>query len=180
MGGNHYHTYHGGVNQQILPESTLLGALKSQKKNSRQMYQTTAVPMQQQSDFLNRLTNLEQKSKCYHHLCLNEFYCLACHREICSHCVLMPTSAHYGHQHVQTKAHLAQMGHLNHENVRLCDALRQKLSKGKEEKGAIVDDRLKDLGNVLDARFDHTVAKLRSLQSEIKKRYEDVINANLD
>ena len=72
------------------------------------------------------------------------------------------------------------MTKLNKENLRLCDTFRDKLKGGKEDKEPIVEDRIKDLSDIIDARFDHTVAKLRALQDEIKKRYRDVINSNLD
>ncbi|CDW77581.1 ring zinc finger-containing protein [Stylonychia lemnae] len=132
--------------------------------------------------YLNKLSNLETKSKCYSHQYLNEFYCLECARDICSHCLLLPNSPHQGHKNVQIKDHLRKVQSQNKENAKYLDQVRKKFGKPSKANHAqeIIEEKQKELSESIDQKIEGTINKLRTLQDEVKRRYGDLIHSNID
>lgn len=52
---------------------------------------------------------LEHKTTCFTHTFINEFFCVTCKREICSHCVFMTPGSHKGHETLTLRNYLIHL-----------------------------------------------------------------------
>ena len=67
----------------------------------------------------------------------------------------------------------------------LCDNLKKKFkpnqkSLNKEHTQKIIEEKQNELSDAIDHKIESTINKLRVFQGEVKKRYADLILANLE
>lgn len=72
------------------------------------------------------LTNFEQKTLCGVHNYLNDFYCLHCNKEICSHCLFMSSSPHQSHDTIRLREYFENLLQKNKDFSRMCHLVKQK------------------------------------------------------
>jgi len=117
---------------------------------------------------------------CHVHNYLNDFFCLQCHREICSHCLFMATSPHQSHDTVRLKDYLASVLRKSKDFSQMCAVVQRKYERrpsGKVREAVRAKEQA--LCKLVDKHVDRAVARLREVQQRVKREFSAMLYSNV-